>query len=310
MLNIPETTLKVECHPCHDEITRELDEYFLAHWPFTSDNARKKFLKSKINLYTCLALPHGDEKRVKLACELVTLNFLVDDYLDSLSYTDGGALVRKLTAIASGRLAPNHADPIEHMHYVLWQRVLTEDQALGEAICECHCELMQAQCAPKRAEHASLAAYLDFREIDGGMKALGVVHCFVADVHLSRLQKEILAPIERTVASHICVLNDVISWEKELKDSENGAEGSSICSSVVVLAGELGVDVEGARSMLSLAVRGYERVFRRQYGELTDWCNTRGDGKAKQDILRILGDLEYRMSGIEKWSQLTGRYKV
>lgn len=82
-LHIPPSRLTAQIHPLHQKITAEVDSYFLQHWPFPNEDARRKFVTAGFSRVTCLYFPMALDDRIHFACRLLTLLFLVDGKLAS-----------------------------------------------------------------------------------------------------------------------------------------------------------------------------------------------------------------------------------
>lgn len=65
-------------HPLVDKVSREVNDYFLQHWAFEDEPARKKFIAAGFSKVTCLYYPLALNDRIHFACRLLTLLFLVD----------------------------------------------------------------------------------------------------------------------------------------------------------------------------------------------------------------------------------------
>lgn len=65
-------------HPLRDEVTLQVNNYFLDHWPFPDGRARIKFVKAGFPGVTCAYFPLALDDRIQFACQLLTLLFLVD----------------------------------------------------------------------------------------------------------------------------------------------------------------------------------------------------------------------------------------
>lgn len=76
--HIPPSSLTAEIHPLHEEVTAEVDGYFLQHWPFPNEKARQKYVAAGFPRVTCLYFPRALNDRIHFACRLLTLLFLVD----------------------------------------------------------------------------------------------------------------------------------------------------------------------------------------------------------------------------------------
>jgi hypothetical protein len=67
-----------KCHPRVDEVSKEVDGYFLREWKFENAKARKKFLGAGFSRVTCLYFPMAKDDRIHFACRLLTVLFLID----------------------------------------------------------------------------------------------------------------------------------------------------------------------------------------------------------------------------------------
>jgi aristolochene synthase len=59
-------------------VTREVDAYFLEHWPFPDETARKKFVNAGFSRVTCLYFPKALDDRIHFACRLLTALLSID----------------------------------------------------------------------------------------------------------------------------------------------------------------------------------------------------------------------------------------
>jgi hypothetical protein len=75
---VPAALFTPQIHPRVVEVTAEVDAYFLNHWPFENDKARKKFVAAGFSAVTCLYFPEALDSRIAFACRLLALLFLVD----------------------------------------------------------------------------------------------------------------------------------------------------------------------------------------------------------------------------------------
>lgn len=81
---VPAALFTPKIHPRVAEVTAEVDAFFLKHWPFESDKARKKFVAAGFSAVTCLYFPEALDDRIAFACRLLALLFLVDGESSSL----------------------------------------------------------------------------------------------------------------------------------------------------------------------------------------------------------------------------------
>lgn len=75
---IPDSIFVVKCHPLVNKMSREVDDYFLEHWPFPTERSRKHFVKAGFSRVTCLYFPLSKNDRIGYACRLLTVLFLID----------------------------------------------------------------------------------------------------------------------------------------------------------------------------------------------------------------------------------------
>lgn len=65
-------------HPCCEEVSEEVDRYFLDNWKFPDNRAEKIFIKAGFSKVTSLYFPLAKNDRLHFACRLLTILFLVD----------------------------------------------------------------------------------------------------------------------------------------------------------------------------------------------------------------------------------------
>jgi hypothetical protein len=75
---VPASRFSAVCHKRVDLVTKEVDSFFLDRWPFPSEKARQKFIGSDFTRNMCYNYPEALDSRIGLACQLITLLFLVD----------------------------------------------------------------------------------------------------------------------------------------------------------------------------------------------------------------------------------------
>lgn len=76
--HISPSSLTAQIHPLHEEVTAEVDNFFLEHWPFPNEKARRMYVAASFSRATCLCFPKALNDRIQFACRLLTLLFLVD----------------------------------------------------------------------------------------------------------------------------------------------------------------------------------------------------------------------------------------
>jgi len=109
--------------------------------------------------------------------------------------------------------------------------------------------------------------------------------------------------LEHNYTNHISVVNDVCSFEKELREAakSQAAEGAVLSNVVAVLADEMGLSPDASKAVLWSMCRDWERQHEQMVSEIIrDECS---DG-----LKAYMHGLELQMSGNELWSRTTPRY--
>ena len=107
------------CHPRVDAIVSQVDGYFLDHWDFPDEKAKKTFIKAGFSRVTCLYFPLALDDRIHFACRLLSVLFLIDDVLEGLSFAEGEAYNARLIPISRGEVKPDS-------NYILISSNITE----------------------------------------------------------------------------------------------------------------------------------------------------------------------------------------
>ncbi|KAI9837889.1 MAG: carbonyl reductase (NADPH-dependent) ari1 [Sclerophora amabilis] len=296
----PPSHFHARIHPLVDQVSAEVDGYFLEHWPFTTEQQRKKFRAAGFSRVTCLYYPAALDDRIHFACRLLTVLFLIDDLLEDMSFEDGSAYNEKLIPISRGDVLPDRNIPVEYITYDLWESMRQCDKTLADSILEPVFTFMRAQTDKKRLEITGLGEYLEYRERDVGKALLSALMRFAMKLNLTEAELEIAIPVEQNCSKHISVLNDIYSWEKELEASQSGhEEGSAVCSSVQVMKDEANLGYGASKRVLWAMCREWEVVHKKLVWERTP-CS--------KDLEKYMKGLEYQISGNERWSESTPRY--
>lgn len=112
------------------------------------------------------------------------------------------------------------------------------------------------------------------------------------------------AVVNMTVSKHLSVINDIWSYEKELKASKNlHEEGGVLCSAVAILAEDTDLTIPASKRVLYNLCREWETEFKQSQHDLLQ-------ARDMPQLRPYLLGLEYQMSGNEFWSKTTERYKV
>jgi hypothetical protein len=290
-------------HPAYESIKSDQHTYFLQNWPFPTGTAgekqRKHFLKSDYALWTCLAYSFvgqstSEAARLKLVAEVITLDFMVDDHNDSLLKEDAKELVDDLEAILNARInnqtvanpASKPWDKVLALHHAFWQRLLP--LPLGSLVAKSHMKLLRTQICEERHDVSDmkLRDYCVFRQQDGGMDFTEKLHYFlVGAVGVAQIKQNGLleftsqypalgnlldgclkkfAALELLTSSHVTLLNDIYSFDREYAAMQAGKlEGNDVpvVSAIPILQGDLGIDAEGAKAVVKTIVKETERAL-------------------------------------------------
>lgn len=123
---------------------------------------------------------------------------------------------------------------------------------------------------------------------------------FVMKLELTPLELDSVKDVDLNCAKHISVVNDIYSYEKELKQAEScKEEGSVLCTSVRVVGHECNVDAVASKRILWSMCREWELVHLQLVEKREN---------ERMEVLAYCKGLEYQMSGNEKWSKGTKRY--
>lgn len=127
---------------------------------------------------------------------------------------------------------------------------------------------------------------------------------FTMKLRLEQQDLDSIKDIEDNCSRHISVVNDIYSWEKELKASQVGhEEGAALCSAVSVLSAETTLNIPATKRVLWVMCREWECLHKQLV------MNRLTSGQScSYDLKRFMKALEFQMSGNEVWSSMTPRY--
>ncbi|KAK0669936.1 putative terpene cyclase [Cercophora samala] len=293
-------------HPDHEQIDRHVMTYLVNTWEWPSEKHKQAFISWKLSEVVLFMFPTGDTERVKLACELLLLGFLMDDHFDKNTLSTNASIVSSLHDMLSSASTPKTT--IDSMHATLFSKFATYPNSTP--ILEAYLAMLDCHCIPSRGPSSlsSLKEYLVFRETDVGMP-ICVELLYWSDPSLSTItasERQLLRPLERIANYHVSILNDVFSFEREWRAAErNGEGGGALVNGVAVLAEEANVGVLAARGLCVGLVRAWEGEFVRLVGEV---LAGEGGGDGDGRLRRAVEGIERRMSGAEAFSWRTGRY--
>lgn len=113
-------------------------------------------------------------------------------------------------------------------------------------------------------------------------------------------------PIEQNCSKHLSVVNDIFSYEKELRAAKTlHNEGSVLCTSVKIMADEADVSIEASKRILMTMSREWELRHGKMVSEIES-----GKTGASPMLIAYLKGLEYQMSGNELCSRTIKRYHL
>ena len=75
---VPPSLFQPRCHRLVDQVSKEVEDWFLKEWRFDNEKSRKKFLAAGFSRVTCDYFPMAFDNRIHFACELLTILFLID----------------------------------------------------------------------------------------------------------------------------------------------------------------------------------------------------------------------------------------
>lgn len=136
-------------------------------------------------------------------------------------------------------------------------------------------------------------------------RLLSALMRFSMGIELSSEELADMQELEGNCSKHLSIVNDIYSFEKELKASHTGhTEGSYLCSAVKILAEEAHLGIDAAKRVLWVMVREWETI----HDQLMAEALRRPGGNSETIRLYTIG-LSFQMSGNEQWSKTTLRYK-
>lgn len=113
---------------------------------------------------------------------------------------------------------------------------------------------------------------------------------------------ELVRPVDQNCSKHLSIVNDIWSYEKEVRAAETlHEEGGALCTAVAILAKEAEIRTDAAKRVLYHLCREWEYEH--------EALVTRTLARRDTPVLRAyMKGLELQMSGNELWSRTTLRY--
>ncbi|KAK6984773.1 Aristolochene synthase in complex with 12,13 Difluorofarnesyl diphosphate [Favolaschia claudopus] len=246
---LPPTIFVPKVHPMRKDISLDVNAYFLGHWPFPNEKARRKFIDSDFCYGLCATWPESVDDRMNHACRLFTLLFLVDDLLDDMSLEEGRAFTNGVLSLMQ----------------VLSMNILV---ALGP--------FMESQTDALRAQE------------NIGLKALITatgLYCIRLAIPTTDLA--VTEPLDDIYTKPLIYGNDAWSYDKELKTAQETC-GSTLevqtFSSISTLMNASGMTARSAKRVLVFLQREMEFSF----GEAAEAVLPRRDSPELQRYIKML----------------------
>ncbi|KAI8626356.1 Aristolochene synthase in complex with 12,13-Difluorofarnesyl diphosphate [Xylariaceae sp. FL1651] len=305
MVGYEKSTFELRCHSRLEEVEHEVNEYFLTHWPFPNDSSRERFLGGRFARCTCMYFPDAKDDRIHFACRLLTLLFLIDDILETMSFEEGAAYNGRLISVIRGEVTPNRSVAVEVITFDLWESMRAHDAELAEGIMKPLFIFMRSQTDKIRGQSMTLMQYFDYRDKDIGQALLASLMRFVLEIRLSIDELAAVKPADVNMGRHILVLNDIWSYEKEAQTARNTQqEGGILCNSVAILSAEADLSAASSKRVLLHMCREWEYRHR----HLLDSLLSLHTQDRAVTLTAYFRGLAAQMCGNEHWSKLTSRY--
>ncbi|KAL4781348.1 isoprenoid synthase domain-containing protein [Aspergillus varians] len=295
------TALPVKCHPLAPQLTQAVHAFLEQNWPFSSEKYKTAFFAMDFPRLLALICPEGSLDRLESAALFVCLTGILDDAFSQMSISDSREIGLKLLNIMQGTVSADLSSPVEKVLAKIISDMNSQDAELAKDVLAGAIALFHAQTDKERLGITQLDEYFEFRFRDVGGEFFTAIVRFVGGVMLEDSERVRLHDLERAAVRHFIIVNDILSWEKELREAnESDHEGAALCSAVPILARNLGVGYEGAKRVLWVAAREVEGEIERMVAGLGGLS----DGE------RYAQGLRYFASGTEEWSRTTSRYRV
>ncbi|KAK5092603.1 hypothetical protein LTR24_005065 [Lithohypha guttulata] len=218
-----------------------------------------------------------------------------------MSVDDGIVYNDKLMRLARGDELPDRSVPVEYLMYDIWASMREHDKELADEVLEPAFVFMRAQVDKQRLKPMDLHTYFKYREQDVGKAFLSAIMRFSMGLRLSESEHDLARPVEENASKSISVINDICSYEKEVRVAAQGHEGGALCSSVPIMQSIADVDVDGAKRILWSMCREWEV----RHVQLVQEIREKNKSAA---LAAYMEGLEYQMAGNEVWSLETPRY--
>ncbi|KAL0484000.1 aristolochene synthase [Acrasis kona] len=280
-------------HPDAEKASNECRRLFMNKWPFPSDEHKKNFDVFKFYKFACAAYPHVLVERFPHIVNLVTLLFQLDDVIDAL---EGKAMVEyvvRLTHVMDGTIKPENE--VDRFVSEVIQPVRDNGMwFVNDIILGIH-KLIEAGKVPKN-DITTIERYIEVRSIDGYPYCAALLR-YGLNIQYNPEQDLQVKRIDRIAAGQARLFNDLISYDREVRENEPGLSG------VKVLVEHCGKSPKEAKDIVqNLTNTMYNQVLEESDTllESTD-CST--------DARTYLKSVPLFLSGHEHWTHgVTNKY--
>lgn len=202
------------------------------------------------------------------------------------------------------RTEADRTDPIAKIAFELFADMRANDPAAADLLLAAVQKFLAVQTDKTRLNLRSLADYFDYRLNDVGRTVMISLLRYVMDIQLDHAEEQQVLDLEETVIRHITIVNDIISYEKEVRarDENPGVEGAELCNAVSLLVqqcGEAAVSIEGSKRVLWALTREFEAEYIRVANDVRLFS---------EKVDRYVKCLGYMMAGNAAWSAMSSRY--
>ncbi|CAG7951742.1 unnamed protein product [Penicillium olsonii] len=304
---IPPGHLETKTHVMGwEKIQTQVEPYFKTNWNFVSEKERKGLLSIGLPHAFCKSFPSTLNNRVGVTCKMLYLSLLIDDQLEKMSFAQMLSYRHRTMEVALGSVKPDISISREWMLYDTLQIMRGMDKRLANRVARGFCQLLKAMTSPERNSITNLESYFQFREVDSGRTFFTALIRFGANLHLNDTELMKSKPFESIAFRHFSIINDIYSWERESRVSQTiSTDGAKPFSSVYIVAKDTRQPFSICQRLLYDYCRGIELDFK----QAVDGLREDGSNVLTPQLESYLRNLEFFMSGMEAWSQLTARYK-
>lgn len=124
---------------------------------------------------------------------------------------------------------------------------------------------------------------------------------YAQDIHVTKEELAVAVELEKNAMKHVCIVNDICSFDKEVLAAGKGADLGQLCSAVPLYMSTLGLGEKGAMRVMWETVRELET----NHFRLLEEAKKQGNFANLEVYAK---GLELQMGGNERWNVLTPRY--